>query len=324
MPRGAASFTRHTAAKEERRAEALERMGPIADYFSIEGGQIAIVRFLEQGEDLAYASLHRVPVANRKYPVDVLCLDQNDDGTPCPMCMSSEKEIRGRTTRGFVNLLWRGSETYQNLNAQLQYQNQQRLMAGEQPYMLYTLATTFKRGQNGIPVRDEQTKKKIVVGYADGVFLWKCSNTVHKLLTAMDQKYTGLMSRDFTIRREGRGVDDTTYYIDPLDVNVGAVPMSPVDQALYNGRYDLDKFILPGPNALAEAQQLLSGPAPGAPPGQFVRGAGVAVPPPVAPGYMVPGAPQQALPVPAGVNPFSAGAPMQANVPPIPPPPVVR
>jgi len=290
----------------------------MADFFGLKHGEIAIVRLLEQGADLAYASLHKIPVSNRRYPVDQLCLDQDDQGVPCPYCASPEKEIRSRRTVGFINVLWRGSEAYQQYNQQLQAQNAQLMAAGQAPYMLYTLAPTYKRSQNNIPVRDDQTKQKIVTGYADGVFLWKCSKKVYDLLVQMDQTYRGLMSRDFTVRRHGSTMEDTTYFVDPFDVNRGEVPMSPVDIALANTKYDLDKFITPP--SFEEAAKTLGGAGASQADGQFVRGAGVAVPPPPQVSSAIAG-------LPPGVNPFAAGQAMPASQPPIPappPPPVVQ
>lgn len=297
-------------------------MGPIADYFNVADGQIAIVRFLEQGEDLAYASVHRVPVANRQYPADYLCLDQNDDGTPCPFCLSEDKDVRGRRTQGYINLIWRGSEVFQQYNVQIQQRNIQVMQQGQQPSMLYTLAPVFKRGQNGIPEKGPD-KKKIVVGYGDGIFLWKCSNTVYQQLVQKDQVFHGLMSRDFTVRRIGSGMQDTVYFVEPFDANSGEVPMSAADMALANAKYDLDKFITP--MSQQEAQATLGGGAGQSyqqPGGQFVRGAGVPVAAMMTPSpQALPPVVQQLSQTPApppGQNPF-----LPSSVPPMPQPPVI-
>ena len=306
MPRGAQSYTRHAAAVEQRRAAALEKMGPYADYFSVSAGQMSIIRFLEQGEEIAYASMHKIVVSNSKYPVDVLCLDQNDDGTPCPFCMSDMKEVRSRRTFGFLNVIQRGGEFVQSVNQSILAQNQQRAMQGMPPYMTYTQAPVYKRSQNGFPEKDEQTKQKIVVGYADGVFLWKCSNTVLQELLNKDQTYRGLMSRDFTVRRQGSSMQDTVYFIEPYDVNTAEVPMSPTDQALAAAKFEIDKFITP--MSFEDAQKLLSGQVATAPGAQFQRGAGIA-----------PAGMMQDTPMPQVVNPFAPGAtPMSASQPPPP------
>jgi hypothetical protein len=315
MPRGAESFNRHTAAKEERRAKALAAFGPRADYFSVAAGQIVVVRFLEQGQDLAWAASHRVPTQNSKYPQSVLCLDQSDDGTPCPYCQSDNKEIRGRTTNGYINVIWRGGQQLQEINTNIMAQNQQLVAQGQSPYMTYTLAPVYKRqeakpGEYAPPMRDEnQGNRPVVVGYADGIFLWKCSNSVFDELRDYDSTYRGLMSRDFTIRRQGSNMQDTKYFINPYDVNAGEQPMSAADMALAQTKYNLDPFITPA--SYEDAMRALSG-APAGQQGQqpFLRGAGM----PSGPGTLAP-----AIPVVGGTGPFDpSGPPVPLGQPPIP------
>jgi hypothetical protein len=246
-PRGADSFNKHNAAVEQRREEQQAQFGPKADYFKIDGGQFAAIRFLEQGTDIAWASMHRVPVAGSPYPRDVVCLDQQDDGTPCPFCQSGFKGVRARSTKGFYNVLWRGNAGFQSVNQQILANNAQLLQQGQPPQSVYTLAPIYKRNEYGTPEKDS-SKNPIILGYEDGIFLWKCSKTVHDQIISKDSAYHGLCSRDFVVTRQGKTKDDTKYFIEPLDVNAGAVPMSDQDIALVNAegkRYDLDKFIEP-------------------------------------------------------------------------------
>ncbi len=306
-PRGSASFTRHAAAVEQRREQAMTSFGPQADYFSVSAGQFCVVRFLEQGEELAYAAVHRVQFGNSRYPNDVICLDQNDDGSPCPFCSSDDKEVRSRSTKGYLNLIWRGGDWIQQVNQQILAQNQQRVAQGQNPYLTYTLAPVYKRSQNGFPEKD-QSGAKIVTGYADGIFLWKCSNTVFQELLSKDQTWRGLMSRDFTVRRQGSSMQDTVYYLEPYNVEGGEQPMSAADQALAQNKYDLDAFITPP--SFEDARKMLSGGSQG-PTGTFMRGGGQ-----IPAGGLAPAVPNTG----GAGSPFDlGGSPMKASVPPIPP-----
>lgn len=304
MPRGSDSFNKHKAAVEQRRAEAQAQFGPKADYFGLNGGQFAAVRFLEQGTDIAWASMHRIPIAGRQFPQDVVCLDQSDDGTPCPFCQSEHKGVRARSTKGFYNVIWRGGPGFQAVNQQILAQNQQLIAAGQPPSAVYQLAPIYKRNEWGSPEKGPD-RQKIALGYADGIFLWKASKTVHDLIVSKDSTYQGLMSRDFVIRRVGNDKDDTVYYVDPLDVNAGAVPMSPEDQALVAKKYNLDEFITPMPYETA-VMMLSDTPSSTGAPGTFDRGGAVPGMPPAPP---PPGQLQSGMPDPNAPSVFQAPAP---------------
>lgn len=196
-----------------------------ADYFRMVAGDICVVRFLEQGNELAYAIMHKIPTPNSEWGRDVLCLDQNEDGTPCPFCQSEFKGIRGRSTKGFLNLIWRGGPV-------------------------------LKKDENGRPEKGPNNQY-IVVGYADAVWLWKCTKTVFTQIKGVDTGFRGLMSRDFRIRRQGSGMKDTIYFIEPAEVDGGPQPMMVADMALAQNKYNLDAFITPG--TYEEAQGILSG-----------------------------------------------------------------
>lgn len=307
MPRGSDSFNKHKAAVEQRREDAQAQFGPKADFFGLKGGQFAAVRFLEQGTEIAWAAMHRIPVADRQYPQDVVCLDQEDDGTPCPFCRSEHKGIRARSTKGFYNVIWRGGQDFQNVNQQILANNATLIASGQPPQPVYQLAPVYKRNEWGSPEKG-QDGNKVILGYADGIFLWKASKTVHDLIVSKDSTYQGLMTRDFVIRRVGNTKDDTVYYIDPLNVNVGVVPMTPDDQALATKKYELDKFI--SPMSFENASLMLSGTPSAGPQGTFDRGATpVGMPP-------VPGSLQQGVPDPNAPSPFSHPAPgTMAGVP---------
>lgn len=262
MPRGTAAFNKHQQAAEQRQAEYA---GTKADYFGLSGGEIAVVRFLEQGEEIAFCNYHRVPMPGRQYPQDIACLDQDEVGQPCPGCQSEHKSVRGRSLKGLFNLIWRGGPEIQSLNQQIQAYNTQAQQEGKPLYPLYALAPVYKRNEYGAPARDEQTKQKIVTGYADGVFLWKASKTVYQNIVNKDQTVRGLMSRDMTIRRQGSGKDDTVYFIEPMDVNNPGTPMTGGDLTLVAAKYDLDAIMKPP--TFEEFQKLLTGQ-----PGQMTAG----------------------------------------------------
>jgi hypothetical protein len=290
MPRGIDSFSKHTVAVAQRKEAAQAQFGPKADYFGLTSGQIAVVRFLEQGTDIAWAATHRIPIQGRAYPQEVICLDQEDDGTPCPMCQSEHKGIRARSTKGFYNLIWRGGAQIQGVNAQIMAQNQERLATGQQPYLTYTLAPVYKRNEFDSPEKGPDGNK-IVLGFADGLFLWKASKSVHDQIVSKDGTYSGICSRDFTIRRQGSTKDDTAYFIEPYDVNGGPQPMLAEDLILATKKYDLDKFITP--SSYEDAAKMLDGGAQQmGPQPTFDRGGGF----------------QAVAPVPGSPNPFEPSA----------------
>lgn len=211
MPTGIEAFQRKQQAKEQQR-NAQGGNAIKADWFSIKGGTYAVVRFLEQGNDLTFADVHRIPVG-RRIPMDFICLDTGDDGTPCPGCQSENNEIRKRSTRGFLNVIWREGPIYE-------------------------------RNEYGTPKKDGNGTL-IITGRADGVFLWKCSGTVFQELIEKDSKYKGLMSRDFEIKRTGSQMQDTKYSIDPAEVDGGQQPMTIADQALAEKKYNLIELTTP-------------------------------------------------------------------------------
>lgn len=326
MPRGSAAFSKHQKAAEQRSAEYA---GTKADYFSINSGEIVAVRFLEQGEEIAFCNYHRIPMPGRQYPQDIACLDQDEDGTPCPACQSEHKSIRGRSLKGLFNILWRGNPEIQALNAQIQAYNAQQAAIGGQQMPLYTLAPVYKKNEYGAPTKDERTKQKIITGYADGVFLWKASKASYQQIINKDQAVRGLMSRDMTIRRQGAGKDDTVYFIEVQNINAQPTPMTANDLALVSKKYDLDAIMQPP--TYEEFAKLLSG-APSqmtaqGPQPTFDRGASAVPEVPMAQNAFMGGAPvrgpgfapaQQPAPQVPQPQPVAQPAPA-APVPPVAP-----
>src|SRR5450631_2605987 len=103
-PSGAESFQKHADVITARRGVQGEYQR--IDYFAIQDGETARVRFLEQGPELTWAQTHRVRNQYGGYN-DLVCLDQDDEGTPCPACQSDNDDIRKRSSKGFVNVIWR-------------------------------------------------------------------------------------------------------------------------------------------------------------------------------------------------------------------------
>lgn len=235
MASGAQSYERKAQTKENQKKAREDRDSTQALFtnnFYLRDKEFAVVRFLEQGDDLSFADTHRVPVqgAKKSYFRDFVCLDVRDDGTPCPACQHSDDEISKRVTRGFINLIWRQ-------------------------------APVFQRDENKRPVKGPDNRY-IVIGREDQIALWKCSWTVFELLKEKDRRYKGLMSRDWEIKRTGSQMNDTLYYVEFADAEAG--PMMIADLALATDKYDL--HTLTTPLSFADLAQILNRGA--MPPGQ--------------------------------------------------------
>jgi hypothetical protein len=230
MPSGASKFEKHASIITARRSSG--EFQPIS-YFSIKDGETARVRFLEQGDELTWAISHRVKTPGLQYPQDVLCLDQEDDGTSCPACQSDIKEVRSRSTKGYVNLIWRGNEDEG-----------------------ITRAPVYKTNDKGFVEKSPQGQK-IVTGFEDSVWMWKCSKTVFEQILSKDPKYKGLMSRDFVVSRKGAGLENTMYAIEPAVIDGGVEGMTIADANLASKKFDVVSLTTPG--AYDEMVALLNG-----------------------------------------------------------------
>lgn len=231
-PAGAELFSKHADAVAARRSTNTAGFTPI-NYFKIEDGQTARVRFLEQGEELTWAVSHRIRVPGLKFAQDVLCLDQLDEGTPCPCCMENSKEIRSRSTKGYVNLIWRGNEDEG-----------------------YVRAPSFKLNDKGYPEKNA-SGQKIVTAFEDSVWLWKCSKSVFEQMLVKDPKYKGLMSRDFVVSRKGADKDNTMYAIEPAVIDGGPEGLTIADASLAQKKFDVKSITTPG--TFDEMKNLLLG-----------------------------------------------------------------
>jgi hypothetical protein len=90
----------------EKRKNAAGGDFPQRIFFKINDGETAVVRFLEQNDDVQWAWVHTVDDGSR-YGRKVVCRDQDEEGRrigeSCPGC---EEDLK-RTFRGAINLIWR-------------------------------------------------------------------------------------------------------------------------------------------------------------------------------------------------------------------------
>jgi hypothetical protein len=202
-------------ASEEIKAR-RESGGNWVNFLKVADGQSVRVRFLEQGEDVAWCWMHQLPPkANQKYGDNEPCLNQNRDGTACPGC---EQGLR-RIVNWFINVIARD-------------------------------APVWKREENGRLSRDANNNF-IQEGTADQIFVWKGGITIFEELDGLDATYRGLSSRDFVITRKGTELS-TKYLIQPAvddEGNTSATPMSDADVELAANKHDLKQFTTPAPYA---------------------------------------------------------------------------
>ncbi len=141
--------------------------GDFVRYFRLAAGDTAIVRFLEEKDDVACGWVHMVKVPGRSYPLQVPCIDQDDEGRrnlgkDCPGC---EQEIDLKF-RGKINMI-----------------------------------------QRDAPIQEKVGTKWETVGFDDAVVVWDASFEVLQDLQEKDFDYKGLKSRDFKIKRVGEKFD---------------------------------------------------------------------------------------------------------------------
>lgn len=203
MPRGFKGVRQASAQIEARRNAG--GFGPQALYFTLDPGDSAEVRFLEEGDDIAWCWVHEVPVEGRQWGRDVPCLDQDDEDEPCPGC---EKELK-RKFKGFINVIWKDAPVY-------------------------------KRDKEGKLVKVDG--EKIVDTHKDQVALWTSGVRLFEELDETNDTYRGLRSRRFIVKRKGKGLD-TKYIIKPADIDSGAQEFSKDEKSLESDKYDLAEFM---------------------------------------------------------------------------------
>lgn len=204
------------AASADIAARASSGGGDKSVWFNLQPGETATVRFLEQGDDIAWAWMHELPPrGNQRWGDEIPCLDQVTEpgptkgqrkGEACPGC----QEGADRSFSGFINLIWRNGPIYA------------RNEDG-----------SFKLEGEG------KNRKKVLEGRGDVLAVWNKGIRVFEELAGKDATYKGLMSRDFVITRHGADTN-TRWNIEPLvvDGETKAVPMSEADKKLAEGKRD--------------------------------------------------------------------------------------
>lgn len=179
-------------------------------YFKLGDGDSAIVRFLEESDEVAWSWCHQLePEGGRSWGRKVPCRDQdelgNQQGEPCPGCEHPNEEVRKRKFTGWINMIWRDAPK----------------------------AVRDSEGR----VRKDANGKVITDGVADQIATWESGITVFEELDGKDVTYKGLTSRDWRITRKGSGLK-TTYVIEPADPDGGPKSMSVKDKALAKEKND--------------------------------------------------------------------------------------
>jgi hypothetical protein len=205
MPRGMQGVRQVSKDQESWRGGGGQR----ALWFRLQSGDETVVRFLEQGDDVAWAYMHQVPVEGRQWGRPVPCLDQDKEGIDCPGC---EREIPLKF-QGYINLIWED-------------------------------APVFKRDDDGRLQRDSDGDP-ITLSNKPQVAIWSSGIRLFEELEEMDTNYRGLTSRRFKVKRKGKKLD-TKYIITPEDIDAGPQDFTDEETALANSKYDLGEYITPG------------------------------------------------------------------------------
>lgn len=178
-------------------------------YFKLADNETAVVRFLEQGDDVVWAWVHELPPESGRLVGDKIPCRAYDDegmftGDDCPGC---EKQYK-RTFQGAINVIWND-------------------------------APVFQRDADNKLIKENG--KVVVVGHEDQVAVWVAGITVFDDLLENEETYKGLSSRPFRIKRKGTGFN-TKYDIKPANPDDGAIPFSAAETALAAEKYDLTSY----------------------------------------------------------------------------------
>lgn len=206
MPRGIESIREAAAEIESRRQGGG---GGWVQWFRVEDGGEAVVRFLEQDEDVAWSWTHQLaPRDGQNFGDDEVCLNQDgSDRDACPGCQQGMR----RKFIGYINLIWR-----------------------EGP--------VWKRNDEGRLVKENG--RLVLDRREDILAVWKGGIMVFDELTGLNATYKGLMTRDFRLRRRGDGLN-TSWQIYPADPDGGPKAMSAADKKLAAEKTDLTPLITP-------------------------------------------------------------------------------
>jgi len=207
----AKGFSSVLAAKEDIEKRRNSGGGNFKLKLYLDDGESAVVRFLEEGDDVTTYWAHPIDMGKR-YPTLVPCRDQDMEtgeriGEDCPGCDGTfGKEGMKRRFRIVFNVIWRNGPLYD---------------------------------------KDEATGKidfDTPSRYEDHICLAEWGSEFADDLGIAEEDYNGLKSRDFKIRRRGAKLD-TKYSITPADIDGGATPLSKADKILEEEKYDLNEVI---------------------------------------------------------------------------------
>ena len=210
MPRG---FTGVRAASDDISArKSAGGSGSGRKWFKLNDRESAVVRFLEEGEEVNFAWMHKLPATGeRAFGGWVVCRDQDENGErygeECPAC---DRELK-RSFQGVINLIWRD-------------------------------APVFETDSDGKRVKD-RAGDYVVSGYEDQVAVWQTGITVFEELNGLDLAYKGLTSRDFRVTRKGLKLQ-TKYDIFPADPDGGKQALSASDKKLVEEKYNLEEDVV--------------------------------------------------------------------------------
>lgn len=204
MPKGLDSIRKASAEVAARRAS---RGGGGGRKLTLGDGEEAIIRFLEQDDDIAWAWVHDVPVEGRQWGRPVVCCNQDDDGTPCPGC---ERNIY-RKFKGWINVIWFD-------------------------------APQFKRDDNNKVVMDGN--KPVTEGQKTTTAFFTSGINFFDELEEANTNYRGLRSRRFKLKRKGAD-KNTKYPFVPVDIDSGPQDFTEEEKELEKGKTDLVPFITP-------------------------------------------------------------------------------
>lgn len=184
-------------------------------YFKLDPNQSAVVRFLEQGDEVVSAWVHQLPPdPGKQMGLTVPCRAQDletGEHLPDVDCPGCEKGYK-KKYQGVINLIWRDADIWEK-DAEDKY------------------------------VKDAKGAF-VVAGKGDVVALWRSGVQVFDELGGKDATYKGLSSRDFVITRKGSGLS-TKYTIEPADADGGPQAMSDADNTLAEGKNDLNEILAP-------------------------------------------------------------------------------
>jgi len=211
MAKGFGAVKSAVADIERRKAAGAAKLAAAGErklFFNVEDGSTEIVRFLEEGDEVQSAWVHRTE-RDERYPYGrtIPCRDQNENGErtgeECPGCDADLP----RSYQGAINLIWRNAPVY----------------------------ATDSEGR---------VDKSTIVDHKDQVAVWVKGVTVFEELGGLDADYRGLSSRDFKVSRSGKNLA-TKYTIRPADPDGGPQEMSKADKKLAQDKYDLAFFVEP-------------------------------------------------------------------------------